>query len=48
MLFGLARYGAVPESATWAMMLLGMAGLGFVGAKRRQNAAAWLRTATDF
>ena len=34
--------GSVPEPATWAMMLLGFAGLGFVGyrASRRTGAAA--------
>ena len=27
--------GAVPEPSTWAMMLLGFAGLGYVGYRRR-------------
>jgi hypothetical protein len=30
---------AVPEPATWAMMLLGFAGLGFVGYRQRQKIA---------
>jgi hypothetical protein len=30
--------GAVPEPSTWAMMLVGFAGLGFMGWRRR---AAW-------
>jgi hypothetical protein len=29
----------VPESSTWAMMLLGFAGLGFLGYRRRQKLA---------
>ena len=36
---GNAAAGAVPESSTWAMMLIGFAGLGF-GARRRLAAAA--------
>lgn len=32
--------GAVPEPSTWAMMLLGFSGLGFVTYRRRRNAAA--------
>lgn len=31
---------AVPEPATWAMMILGFAGLGFMAYRRRQNGAA--------
>jgi hypothetical protein len=31
--------GAVPEPATWAMMLAGFAGLGFAGCRARRNAA---------
>ncbi len=30
----------VPEPSTWAMMLLGFAGLGFVGYRRRRTLAA--------
>ena len=30
---------AVPEPATWAMMTLGLAGLGFVGARRGRETA---------
>jgi hypothetical protein len=36
--FDLAIGGAVPEPSTWAMMLVGFAGLGFMGSRRR---AAW-------
>ena len=32
--------GAVPEPATWAMMLIGFAGLGFVSRRKAQAAAA--------
>jgi hypothetical protein len=31
----------VPEPSTWAMMLLGFAGLGFVAYRRKQNGAAF-------
>ena len=31
--------GAVPEPSTWAMMLLGFAGLGFIGYRRARRAA---------
>jgi hypothetical protein len=31
---------AVPEPSTWAMMLMGFAGLGFAGYRSRKNAAA--------
>ena len=31
--------GAVPEPSTWAMMLLGFAGIGFVAYRRKQKAA---------
>ena len=32
----------IPEASTWAMMLLGVAGLGFIGyrASRRETASA--------
>ena len=30
----------VPESSTWAMMLLGFAGLGFAGYRKSRKAAA--------
>jgi PEP-CTERM motif len=33
--FDLAIGGAVPEPSTWAMMLAGFAGLGFMGARRK-------------
>ncbi len=36
--FDFALGGAVPEPSTWAMMLVGFAGLGFMGSRRR---AAW-------
>lgn len=36
--FGTAGVGAVPEPSTWAMMILGFAGIGFM-AYRRRNAA---------
>ncbi len=36
--FDLAIGGAVPEPSTWAMMLAGFAGLGFMGWRRK---AAW-------
>ncbi len=36
--FDLAIGGAVPEPSTWAMMLVGFAGLGFMGSRRQ---AAW-------
>jgi hypothetical protein len=31
---------AVPEPATWAMLLMGFAGIGFLGYQRRKNAIA--------
>jgi hypothetical protein len=31
---------AVPESSTWAMMILGFCGLGFMGYRRKQNGSA--------
>lgn len=31
---------AVPEPSTWAMMLLGFAGLGFMAYRRKQNGSA--------
>jgi hypothetical protein len=31
---------AVPEPSTWAMMLLGFAGLGFAGYRRSRKASA--------
>ncbi len=41
--FDLAVGGAVPEPSTWAMMLVGFAGLGFAGYRsaRRQAAVAF-------
>ena len=38
--FDLAIGGAVPEPSTWAMMLLGFAGLGFAGHRSTRRAAA--------
>jgi hypothetical protein len=32
--------GAVPEASTWAMMILGFAGLGFMASRRKQNGYA--------
>ena len=32
---------AVPEPATWAMMILGFAGIGFMGYRRRQNGSTF-------
>jgi hypothetical protein len=34
-----ASTGAVPETSTWAMMLIGFAGLGFAGYRQRQKLA---------
>jgi hypothetical protein len=31
---------AVPEPSTWAMMILGFCGLGFMAYRRKQNGAA--------
>jgi hypothetical protein len=42
--FDLAIGGAVPEPSTWAMMLVGFAGLGFAGhrsTRRRAGLRAW-------
>ncbi len=38
--FDLAVGGAVPEPSTWAMMLVGFAGLGFAGYRSTQRRAA--------
>jgi hypothetical protein len=38
--FDLAIGGAVPESSTWAMMLVGFAGLGFAGYRSTRTGAA--------
>lgn len=42
--FGMATVSAVPEPSTWAMMVLGFAGVGFMAYHRRNGAvlAAWL------
>ena len=32
---------AVPEASTWAMMILGFLGVGFLGYRRRHQAPAW-------
>ena len=37
--FDFALGGAVPEPSTWAMMLIGFAGLGFAGYRRAENRA---------
>jgi hypothetical protein len=37
--------GAVPEPSTWAMMILGFAGVGLVAYRRRNNQASVLRIA---
>jgi hypothetical protein len=42
--FDLAVGGAVPEPSTWAMMLLGFAGLGFAGHRRARAGHATLGT----
>lgn len=34
------RVGSVPELSTWAMMILGFAGVGFIAYRRRNQAAA--------
>ena len=40
--FGFAtQVAAVPEPATWAMMLLGFIGVGTMGLRRRRNGAAF-------
>jgi hypothetical protein len=33
--------GAVPEPSTWAMMILGFAGLGFMAYRRKQTGLAF-------
>ena len=38
--FDLAVGGAVPEPSTWAMMLLGLAGLGYAGYRRKKRGRA--------
>jgi hypothetical protein len=37
-----ATFGAsaVPELSTWAMLILGFAGIGFIGYRRKQNGSA--------
>jgi hypothetical protein len=32
--------GAVPESSTWVMMILGFVGLGFMGYRKRDTIAS--------
>jgi hypothetical protein len=39
-----ATGGAVPEPSTWAMMVLGFAGLGYLGYRRRRKGRRWLTT----
>ena len=41
-LLAVVNVAAVPEASTWAMMILGFAGLGFIGHRRRNR---YLRTA---
>ncbi|MCG2632696.1 hypothetical protein L6654_39535 [Bradyrhizobium sp. WYCCWR 13023] len=41
---GLTRVGGVPETSTWAMLILGFAGVGFL-AYRRKNESTVLRVA---
>jgi hypothetical protein len=36
---GVTRFGAVPESSTWVMMTLGLAGLAFAGYRASRNRA---------
>jgi hypothetical protein len=38
-----ASYAAVPEPSTWAMLIIGFAGLGFT-ANRRKNKPALMTT----
>ncbi len=42
--FDLAIGGAVPEPSTWAMMVVGFAGLGFAGCRSARRGAVGLRT----
>ena len=37
---GIAEVAAVPEPSTWAMMILGFFGVGFMAYRRKQNGAA--------
>jgi PEP-CTERM motif len=39
--------GAVPEPSTWAMVLLGFAGLGFLGYRSTGSAGSASRTFSD-
>jgi hypothetical protein len=39
-LFAFGSVAAVPEPSTWAMMILGFAGVGFVAYRRKQNGPA--------
>jgi PEP-CTERM motif len=38
--FVTANISAVPEPSTWAMMILGFAGVGYLAYRRRNHAAA--------
>jgi hypothetical protein len=38
--FNVASVGAVPEPSTWAMMVLGFMGVGFMAYPRKQNGTA--------
>ena len=42
---GLPPVTAIPEPSTWAMMLLGLVGVGFIGARRVRRTAAASQTA---
>jgi hypothetical protein len=40
MAFSVTGVGTVPESSTWAMMLLGFAGIGFMAYRKRKSGSA--------
>jgi PEP-CTERM motif len=39
--FEITNISAVPEPSTWAMMILGFLGVGFMGYRRKSNHAAF-------
>ena len=41
---GVANVGAVPEPSTWAMMVIGLFGVGFMAYRRKQNGHAFRLT----